>query len=100
MREELKERLLNTALRSATQKGANLTPIARTDLTTFINQGVDRMTSTEYASEVYRQLAENNVLRLIDAMSLDSKSRNINESLDYTAFSNSAKSICPLWPFC
>lgn len=100
MREDLKERLLNTAIRSATQKGANLTSIARTDLIRFIDQGVDRMTSTEYVSEASRQLAENNLLRLINAMSLDSKSRNINESLDYVSLANSAKSICPLWPFC
>lgn len=100
MREDLKERLLNAAIRSATQKGASLTSIARTDLTTFINQGVDRMTSIEYASETSRQLAENNLLRLINVMSQDSKSRNLNESLDYVSLSNSAKSICPLWPFC
>lgn len=100
MREDLKARLYAAATRSAIQKRATITSIATTDLISFINEGVDRMTSAEYASESSKQLAETNLLRLIDAMSSDSRSRNLNESMDFTAFSNARKSVCPLWPFC
>jgi hypothetical protein len=77
-----------------------MTSVAQTDLVEFINQGVDRMTSSQYDSEIDRLRAERNIETLIESMSKNAKSRNLNESLDFRSFSSAKSSICPLWPFC
>lgn len=100
MREELKRLILQRAKYKANSLGYNLTSITEDDLKNFINNGVDRMTSSEYISNSDNLRALNNIDILIEKMHLDAKSRFITENLDYKSFSNARASICPLWPFC
>jgi len=100
MREDLKLRILQRAQSKARELGFVMTTVAQTDLVEFINQGVDRMTSTQYESATDKLRAERNIETLIESMSRNAKSRNLNESLDYRSFSSAKSSICPLWPFC
>ncbi|PKP11490.1 MAG: hypothetical protein CVU08_12145 [Bacteroidetes bacterium HGW-Bacteroidetes-3] len=100
MREDLKVRILRRAQSKVRELGFVMTSVAQTDLVEFINQGVDRMTSSQYDSEIDRLRAERNIETLIESMSKNAKSRNLNESLDFRSFSSAKSSICPLWPFC
>ena len=100
MREDLKLRVLQRAQSKAREFGFVMTSVAQTDLVEFINQGIDRMTSSQYDSATDRLRAERNIETLIESMSKNAKSRNLNESLDYKSFSSARSSICPLWPFC
>jgi hypothetical protein len=100
MREDLKQRLLDAANRRAAQNGFRFTDIARGDLIQFINGGVDRMTESEYQSTSDKDRAERNLMTLIESMSSNGRVRKLTESLDYTSFSESRASVCPLWPFC
>lgn len=100
MREDLKRRVLETAKIKARSLGYNLTSVAEEDLKSFIDNGIDRMSTSEYLSNSDNLRALNNVEILIERMYSDARSRSINESLDYKSFSNARASICPLWPFC
>ncbi len=100
MREDLKQRLYNAAIRRARNSNYSFSSFVNNELINFINEGVDRMTSSDYASEIRKQVAEDNLMKLIDAMDNDGKRRRIDESLDYTSFLNARGGVCPLWPFC
>lgn len=100
MREDLKKIALERAILTARTLGYNLTSVAETDLKIFIENGIDRMTSTEYLSSSENTRLLSNIDILIRRMEIDAKSRFINESLDYKSLSNARASICPLWPFC
>jgi hypothetical protein len=100
MREDLKGRLYNAAVRRARISSYNFTEIANADLVKFINEGVDKMSPGDYVSDLRRQVAEDNLIRLIDAMTNDGKVRRLTESLDFSAFNTARISVCPLWPFC
>lgn len=100
MRDDLKYRILQRAKSKARELGFIITSVAESDLVSFINQGVDRMTSSQFDSATDRLRAVRNIETLIESMSQNAKSRNLNENLDYTSFSRAKASICPLWPFC
>lgn len=100
MREDLKSKILLRAQSKSKELGFDMTSVAENDLIEFINQGVDRMTSSQYESTTDKLRAERNIEILIESMSRNAKSRNLTESLDYKSFSNARASICPLWPFC
>ncbi|MCX2743350.1 hypothetical protein OO013_05705 [Mangrovivirga sp. M17] len=100
MREDFKNRLLQKAKTKASMLGVEITSEAESDLVSFINQGIDRMSSSEYDSIDDRLTAERNIETLIESMSYSAKSRNLNESLDDRSFSFAKSNICPLWPFC
>lgn len=100
MREDLKKIALERAKSAARNLGYNLTSVAETDLKIFIENGIDRMTSSEYLSTSDNTRLFNNIEVLIRLMESDARSRFMNESLDYKSFSNARDNICPLWPFC
>jgi hypothetical protein len=100
MREELKKQILERAKYKAQILGYNITSEVEIDLKDFINNGVDRMSTSEYLSSSDNLRAIYNIEILIDRMQIDAKSRFITESLDYKSLSNARASICPLWPFC
>lgn len=100
MREDLKGIALNRAKQTARSLGYSLTPMAETDLKIFIENGIDKMTSFEYLSVSDNQRLLNNIDVLINRMQIDSKSRSLNESMDFKSFSNARARVCPLWPFC
>lgn len=100
MREDLKKLVLERAKLKARNLGYKFTSMAETDLKIFINNGIDRMTPSQYLSDIDNQRAIKNIELLIEKMQLDAKSRYLNEDLDYKSFSTARGSICPLWPFC
>lgn len=100
MREDLKQRLYYAAVRRARSNNYSFSAFTNTELTNFISEGVDKMSLSDYTSEIKKQIAEDNLLKLIEAMNSDGKKRRIDESLDYTSFYNAKMSVCPLWPFC
>ena len=100
MNEDFKRRLLEAARRRARQSNFAFTSVAETDLKSFIDQGVDKMSSADLISDSRKDLAESNLLKLVDRMANEAAKRNLNENLDYKTFSDSRMSICPLWPFC
>lgn len=100
MREDLKRRLLDAAIRRAGETSFRFTDIARGDLTEFINEGINRMTESEYHSSTDKDRAERNLMILIDGMVENGRIRRLTESLDYTSFSETRSRFCPLWPFC
>ena len=97
---EFKKELIELAKRRAFYRDYGITSVAMTDLEKLIESGVDRMTLSELESSSSRTLAENNLRKIIDEMAIDTKSRNLYESLDYKSFVNVRSGICPLWPFC
>ncbi|QCK16539.1 hypothetical protein [Mangrovivirga cuniculi] len=58
MREDLKNRLLQKAKTKASILGVEITSELESDLVSFISQGVDRMSSSEYDSTDDRLTAE------------------------------------------
>lgn len=99
MNEEFKRMLLESARRRARQSNFEFTSVAETDVKSFIDQGVDKMNSEDLASDNRKNLAESNLLKLVDSMANQAK-RDSTGNLNYKTFSDSRKSICPLWPFC
>jgi hypothetical protein len=100
MKEQLKEKLLNAAIKRARNLNFNFTNIATEDLKVFISKGVERMTDSEVGDENKKVLAENNLMKLVELMVSEGVKRNLKESLDYKTFSDARMSICPCWPFC
>jgi len=100
MKEQFNDRLFAAAERRARQLNFKFTKIATGDLKTFISQGVDKMIESELRDDTQKDLAERNLLRLIEAMVTEAGKRKLYESLDYKTFSEARMSICPLWPFC
>jgi len=100
MREDLKNKLFESAIAKAKNLGYTLTSVANDDIKKFIGQGIDKMSSSEYFSTVENKRAERNLMTLIEKMAEGAKKRRLYESLDYKSFSEARSSICPLWPFC
>jgi hypothetical protein len=100
MREDLKQRLYDASVRRAKSQNYFFNSSTSTELRNFINEGVDKMSPLEYASESYKIRSEENILRLIDAMNDEGKKRRLDESLDTTSFRSARMRVCPLWPFC
>lgn len=99
-RQEFKQNLLESATRVSRSLNYRLTDEVEVNLKELISSGVERMTSTEFVSELRRQEAERNLNRLVEYMVNNAKSRNLSDRLDTRSFSAVRMSICPLWPFC
>jgi len=99
-RQEFKQRLLESATRESRRLNYRLSAPVETSMKELIDTGVDRMTSSDFLSELRRQEAEKNINKLVNYMVTNAKSRNISDSVDVRAFSVVRMSICPLWPFC
>lgn len=100
MRDDLKHILLETAVKRANFNGFNYNPYIAAEVRNMINRGVDSMSLSEYQSPIRRQMAQDNIVRLLDTMSYERKIRILNESIETTSFTNAKRSLCPLWPFC
>ncbi len=99
-RQEFKQSLLASATSEARRRNYRLNSEVETNLKELIDSGVERMTFSEFVSDLRRQEAERNLNKLVEYMVSNAKSRNLSESLDTRAFSAVRMSICPLWPFC
>jgi hypothetical protein len=99
-RQEFKQQLLETAKNEANRRHYRFMGDVDTNLKELINSGVERMSSSEFVSEIKRQEAERNLNKLVEYMVINAKSRNLSENLDTRSFSAVRMSICPLWPFC
>jgi hypothetical protein len=100
MREGLKIRLYKSALNRAKINNYTFSPYTKLELNRFINEGVDKMSSTEYSSDLSRQIAEENLMMFIDVMNNENNRNRMDESPDDTSFTNARMRVCPLWPFC
>lgn len=99
-RQEFKLQLLNSAINEARRLNYRFSNDVERSLRELIESGVDRMTSNEFLSDYRKQEAERNLIKLVDYMANNAKSRNLSESIDTRAFSSVRLGICPLWPFC
>lgn len=100
MNEQFKDRLFSASERYVRKLNFKFSEIATTDLKAFINRGVDRMTESELRDETKKDLAEKNLMKVIEAMVGEAGKRKLHENLDYKTFSDARMSICPCWPFC
>lgn len=100
MKQEFKDLLLQLAQNSAEIRGFNITSFTINEIRQFINDGVDKMTDSQLSSNIDKQRAQENLLRLIDGMTKYANDNNIRGELNYPTFNSSRSSICPLWPFC
>jgi hypothetical protein len=99
-RQDFKQDLLRSAKRETQRLNYGLSSSVENNLIELIESGVERMTFSEFNSESRREEAEQNLNKLIAYMVNNAKSRNLFESIDTKAFSETRLSICPLWPFC
>ena len=99
-RQEFKQKLLTSALYEIRRRDYFLIKDVEVNLRELIDSGVERMTLNEIDSDQPRQEAERNLIKLVEYMVNDAKSRNLSESIDIKSFSNVRMRICPLWPFC
>lgn len=100
MRDDLKRILLETAVKRANFNGFDYNPYIAAEIRNMVNSSVDNMTLLDYQSPVRRQMAQDNIIRLLDTMNYERKIRVLNESIETTSFINAKRSLCPLWPFC
>lgn len=100
MRDDLKSELYKIALNRAKANSFGFTTYLEEDLKGFIGNSIDNISYEEYTSETKRIEARLNTLILVDAMTADGRSRDVERNLDFKSLSNIKSSICPLWPFC
>ncbi|WDF56897.1 hypothetical protein [Mucilaginibacter sp. KACC 22063] len=96
MNEQFKKHLFDVAATRIRQRGMPVPLMISELLRETINTGVTNMSESELNDTSKRQLAEKNLLFLVDSMI----QRSLYEGLQTRTFSNARKSICPLWPFC
>lgn len=91
-------KLLEIARARAAQYQYHFSNDAESQLTNFINAGISKVSDQRIESD--GDIIIENVKKIVDFMVKNASSRNLNESLDLTSFTNSIKGLCPIWPFC
>lgn len=100
-KDELKSVLLNQARARVARENREFTPQALDEIIRFINVGVNTMSESDVNNNVYVNIAQDGVNKLLNGATLILERRDRGSRyLTSTDIQNSRASICPLWPFC
>lgn len=98
MNEAFKAQLLDTALNHIRQKSIPINPVISNVIRNVISEGIEKMRPADFVDDSRKQLAQRNLIVLLDAFIQDNRGH--NEGFETRSFSRAKTTICPLWPFC